>query len=252
MEEKVNKVYGLLGRNISYSFSRGYFAKKFEMLALEGIVYKNFDLKEIKDLPNLLKEELSLRGMNVTIPYKEEVLPYLHDLDQIAREIGAVNTIKFMKNGTLKGYNTDVVGFEKSILPYLQGHHKNALILGTGGASKAVFYALQKNKIECKFVSRNPAGTQELSYEDLSEKILNKYQVIVNCTPLGTSPNIHRYPEIPYQFLSEKHLLFDLIYNPEITIFLDKGRKKGAVIKNGYQMLALQAEESWGIWNEYK
>lgn len=252
MEEKTNKVFGLLGRNISYSFSKGYFTKKFEALGLRKHLYKNFDLQRIKDLPKLIQQETFLKGMNVTIPYKEEVLPYLDELDQTASEIGAVNTIKFTEQGGLKGYNTDVVGFEKSIGPYLKKHHKHALILGTGGASKAVAYALRKNKIAYKFVSRNPAGKEEISYQALSEEIMNACHVIVNCTPLGTSPNIHVSPNIPYHLLSERHLLFDLIYNPEITDFLAKGKQQGAAIKNGYEMLALQAEESWSIWNESK
>lgn len=252
MEEKINKVFGLLGRNISYSFSRGYFAKKFEDLGLKNHQYKNFDLQKIKEFPQLIQQEAFLKGMNVTIPYKEEVLVYLDELDQTAKEIGAVNTIKFREQGGLKGYNTDVVGFEKSIAPYLKKHHKRALILGTGGASKAVAYALKKNKIACKFVSRSPSEKEEISYQQLSEEIMNECHVIVNCTPLGTTPDVHLSPNIPYHLLSEQHLLFDLIYNPEVTDFLAKGKKQGAAIKNGHEMLALQAEESWSIWNESK
>ena len=252
MEEKINKVFGLLGKNISYSFSRGYFAKKFEALDLKKHHYKNFDIQEISDFPSIIKKEEFLEGMNVTIPYKEEVIQYLDKLDKTAAKIGAVNTIKFTKRGNLKGYNTDVVGFENSISPYLKKHHKYALILGTGGASKAIAYALKKNKIKYKFVSRNPSEKKEISYQDLTEEILNKYDVIINCTPIGTSPDTHLSPNIPYQFLTEKHLLFDLIYNPEVSTFLSKGKEKGAAIKNGYEMLEMQAEESWRIWNEYK
>ncbi|TXD48860.1 shikimate dehydrogenase family protein [Polaribacter sp. IC073] len=252
MEEKKNKVFGLLGKNISYSFSRGYFSKKFDALDLKKHVYKNFDIQEITDFPSLVKNEKFLVGMNVTIPYKEEVIKYLDKLDKTAKEIGAVNTIKFTKRGNLKGYNTDVVGFENSIFPYLKKHHRYALILGTGGASKAVAYALKKNDIKYKFVSRNPSGKKEISYKDLTEEVINKYHVIVNCTPLGTSPDVHLSPDIPYQFLTDKHLLFDLIYNPAISIFLSKGKEKGAAIKNGYEMLEMQAEESWRIWNKFK
>ena len=241
MEEKRNKVFGLLGKNISYSFSRGYFAKKFEALDLKKHAYKNFDIKEIKDFTTILKKEEFLEGMNVTIPYKEEIIQYLDTLDKTAKEIGAVNTIKVTKKGKLKGYNTDVVGFENSIFPYLKKHHKYALILGTGGASKAVAFALKKNKITSKFVSRNPSGKEEISYQELTEEIMHKCHVIINCTPLGTSPNIHFSPNIPYQFLTEKHLLFDLIYNPAVTAFLSKGKEKGASIKNGYEMLEMQA-----------
>ena len=252
MEEKKNKVFGLLGKNISYSFSRGYFAEKFEVLDLKKHEYRNFDIQDIADFPSILKKELFLKGMNVTIPYKEEIIQHLDILDKTAKEIGAVNTIKFTKRGNLKGYNTDVVGFENSISPYLKVHHKFALILGTGGASKAVAYALKKNKIQYKFVSRNPFGKEQISYEDLTKEVVSKYHVIVNCTPIGTSPDIHLSPNIPYQFLTTQHLLFDLIYNPEISTFLSKGEEKGASIKNGYEMLEMQAEESWRIWNESK
>ena len=250
MEEKKNKVFGLLGKNISYSFSRGYFAKKFELLGLNKHEYKNFDIQDIAGFSSIIKDETCLKGINVTIPYKEEVMQYLDIIDDTAKAIGAVNTIKFTKRGNLKGYNTDVVGFENSISPYFKSHHKFALILGTGGASKAIAYALKKNKIQYKFVSRKPSGKEEISYDDLTKEVLNKYHIIVNCTPIGTSPEIHLSPNIPYQFLSEKHLLFDLIYNPEISAFLAKGKQQGASIKNGFEMLEMQAEESWRIWNE--
>jgi shikimate dehydrogenase len=250
MEEKKNKVFGLLGKNISYSFSRGYFAKKFELLGLNKHEYKNFDIQDIAGFSSIIKDETCLKGINVTIPYKEEVMQYLDIIDDTAKAIGAVNTIKFTKRGNLKGYNTDVVGFENSISPYFKSHHKFALILGTGGASKAIAYALKKNKIQYKFVSRKPSGKEEISYNDVTNEVLNKYHIIVNCTPIGTSPDIHVSPNIPYQFLSEKHLLFDLIYNPEISAFLAKGKQQGASIKNGFEMLEMQAEESWRIWNE--
>ena len=250
MEEKKNKVFGLLGKNISYSFSRGYFAEKFELLGLNKHEYKNFDIQDIAGFSSIIKDETCLKGINVTIPYKEEVMQHLDIIDDTAKEIGAVNTIKFTKRGNLKGYNTDVVGFENSISPYFKSHHKFALILGTGGASKAIAYALKKNKIQYKFVSRKPSGKEEISYNDLTNEVLNKYHIIVNCTPIGTSPDIHVSPNIPYQFLSEKHLLFDLIYNPEISAFLAKGKQQGASIKNGFEMLEMQAEESWRIWNE--
>lgn len=248
MEGKKSKKFGLLGKNISYSFSKGYFTEKFKQLNLEKHTYVNFDLQQIQDFP-LTLEDNNIKGINVTIPYKEEVLKYLDVLDKTAKKIGAVNTIKFTKRGNLKGYNSDVVGFENSIKPLLKKHHKNALILGTGGASKAIAYALKKNNIKFKFVSRNPSSKKEISYESLSEKKLTKYTVIINCTPLGTSPDIEKSPNIPYQFLTKNHLLFDLIYNPEVSTFLSKGKEKGATIKNGYEMLQLQAEESWRIWN---
>ncbi|MEO9569594.1 MAG: shikimate dehydrogenase [Polaribacter sp.] len=251
MGERKNNVFGLLGKDIEYSFSRGYFTKKFKKLDLENYKYVNFDLQKIQDFPSIIeKGGKTLGGINVTIPYKEDVIQYLDKLDKTAKKIGAVNTIKFTKRGNLKGYNSDVVGFEKSIFPFIKKHHKRALILGTGGASKAIAYALKKNDIKFKFVSRNPKGKNEISYGDLSEKIIKKYQIIINSTPVGTSPNVDRCPNIPYHFLTAKHLLYDLIYNPEITTFLAKGKEKGATIKNGYEMLELQAEESWRIWNK--
>ncbi|QTD38405.1 shikimate dehydrogenase [Polaribacter batillariae] len=252
MEERKNKTFGLLGKEISYSFSRGYFTEKFKNLNLTNCKYVNFDIPKIEDFPSIVKNDDSICGINVTIPYKEEVIAYLNKLDTTAKKIGAVNTIKFTKRGNLKGYNTDVVGFEKSIAPFLKKHHKFALILGTGGASKAVAFALKQNHIKYKFVSRNPSNKKEISYQDLTEEIINKYTVIINCTPLGTSPNVNKYPAIPYQHLSEKHLLYDLIYNPELTVFLEKGKQRGATVKNGYQMLEIQAEESWAIWNQGK
>ncbi|WP_339662418.1 shikimate dehydrogenase [uncultured Polaribacter sp.] len=250
MKEENNKIFGLLGKNISYSFSRGYFTEKFEKLNLINHKYVNFDIQKIQDFPAITKENQNLGGINVTIPYKEEVIPFLDKLDETAKNIGAVNTIKFTKRGNLKGYNSDVVGFENSIKPLLKKHHKNALILGTGGASKAIAYALNKNNIKFKFVSRKPEGNTEISYESLTQEKLQKYTVIINCTPLGTFPAIEKHPNIPYQFITENHLLFDLIYNPEVSTFLSKGKEKGAIIKNGYEMLQLQAEESWRIWND--
>jgi shikimate dehydrogenase len=250
MGERKNKVFGLLGKDIEYSFSRGYFTEKFEKLGFNNHKYVNFDLQKIEEFPSVIKDGgKTLGGINVTIPYKEEVMQYLDKLDKTAKKIGAVNTIKFTKRGNLKGYNSDVVGFEKSIFPLIKENHKRALILGTGGASKAIAYALKKNGIKFKFVSRNPKNKKEISYQDLTEKVMSKYQIIINSTPVGTSPNTDKCPDIPYQFITENHLLYDLIYNPEVTTFLSKGREQGAVIKNGYEMLQLQAEESWRIWN---
>ncbi|MEE9408017.1 MAG: shikimate dehydrogenase [Polaribacter sp.] len=250
MEDKKNKLFGLLGKDISYSFSRGYFTEKFKNLDFKKHKYVNFDIEQIEKFPSIIKNETFLKGINVTIPYKEEVMTYLDKLNKTAKKIGAVNTIKFTKRGNLKGYNTDVFGFENSIKPFLKKHHKRALILGTGGASKAIAFALKKNDIKFKFVSRNPQKKKEISYQDLTKEVIEKYHVIINSTPVGTSPYIDKSPNIPYQFLSDKHLLFDLVYNPEITAFLAKGKEKGAAIKNGYQMLELQAEESWRIWNK--
>ncbi|MBU3012977.1 shikimate dehydrogenase [Polaribacter vadi] len=249
-EEKIDKLFGLLGKNISYSFSRGYFTEKFKELDLKANKYVNFDLQDITKFPSIIDENNNLKGINVTIPYKEDVIPFLSKLDKTAEEIGAVNTIKFTKRGDLKGYNSDVVGFENSILPLLKKGHKRALILGTGGASKAIAYAFKRNDIKFKFVSRKPMGKKQISYDDLTQEVIEKYTIIVNSTPVGTSPDIDKCPNIPYQFITKEHILYDLIYNPAVSTFLSKGKENGATIKNGLEMLKLQAEESWRIWNE--
>lgn len=244
------RVFGLVGKNIAYSFSRNYFAEKFDQLQLTDCNYRNFDLQEIQEFAPIFKEHKeNLVGLNVTIPYKEMVAAYLDEIDEDAANIGAINTIKIDKDGKRKGFNTDVYGFSNSIKPFIKPIHKKALILGTGGASKAVAYAFKKMNIEYVFVSRVPKDTQQISYESLNEKIISETHIIVNCSPIGTSPDIHLCPSIPYEFLSENHLLFDLIYNPDETTFLRKGKEKGAAIKNGYEMLELQAEKSWEIWN---
>ncbi|MGB0880130.1 MAG: shikimate dehydrogenase family protein [Polaribacter sp.] len=249
MIEKNNSIFGLLGKDIAYSFSRGYFSEKFKKLGLENHKYVNFDLPKIQDFPSIIKETNGLKGINVTIPYKEAIFQFLDKVDKTARKIGAVNTIKITKKGNLKGYNTDVFGFENSLKPLLKKHHKRALILGTGGASKAIEYALKKNGIKYKFVSRNRKKKKVMSYDEITENTLKKHQIIINCTPVGTSPNIEKCPNIPYQFITKNHLLYDLIYNPTETTFLSKGKEKGATIKNGLEMLELQAEKSWEIWN---
>ena len=247
--EEKNKLFGLLGKNISYSFSRGYFTDKFEKLKLNKSKYVNFDLQNIEDFPTIINDNKHLKGINVTIPYKEEIIPFLSKIDKTAKKIGAVNTIKFTKRGNLKGYNSDVVGFENSLIPLLKKHHKRALVLGTGGASKAIAYALKRNKIKYKFVSRNPEGKKEISYDSLTQEVMEKHTIIINSTPLGTFPDVDKCPNIPYQFITKNHILYDLIYNPAITTFLSKGNEKEAITKNGLQMLELQAEESWRIWN---
>jgi len=252
MEEKLNNIlFGLLGKNISYSFSKTYFSKKFTNLQLTNHKYVNFDIENIEDFLEIVsKYKKSLKGCNVTIPYKESIFNYLHEIDRTASEIGAVNTIKFSSDGKLVGYNTDVVGFEKSLIPLLKTHHTKALILGTGGASKAVAYVLKKIDIDYFKVSRNPKDNLAIAYADISNQLLNEYSLIINCSPLGTFPNINEKPMIPYQFLTSKHLLYDLIYNPVETAFLIEGKKRGTQVKNGLEMLELQAEESWRIWNK--
>jgi shikimate dehydrogenase len=254
MEEKENqynkKLFGLLGKDISYSFSKGYFTEKFRNENLDNHNYINLDLPAIEDFPLILEQYKSdLSGINVTIPYKEVVISFLDEIDEDARRIGAVNTITISPKGRLKGFNTDVYGFEHSLKPLLEDHHKKALILGTGGASKAVAFALHKLNIEFFFVSRNPQKKNEISYNQLTEELFSEYSILINCSPVGTFPNVEKSPKIPYEFLSKKHLLFDLIYNPAVTTFLSNGKKQGAVIKNGLQMLELQAEKSWAIWN---
>lgn len=247
MEHTEKNKFGLVGKNISYSFSKGYFAQKFKDLSLDGNTYENFDLPQIKDFRQLISQNKNLKGLNVTIPYKEVVIPFLDELNAKAKKIGAVNTIKFTNKG-LKGYNTDIYGFKKSIRPLLKKYHKKALILGTGGASKAVAFVFDELGIDFKYVSRNPEKNQ-FGYTDLNRAILSDYTVLVNCTPRGTFPNIKDKPDIPYQFITDRHILFDLIYNPEKTAFLQEGEIQGASICNGLVMLELQAEKAWEIWN---
>lgn len=249
-EQKMPKsLFGLLGKHISYSFSKGYFTDKFKVLKFTEHSYTNFDIPTIEEFPKIIEQNPNIKGMNVTIPYKEAVIPFLDHLHKKAKKIGAVNTIKFEKDGTLTGYNTDCYGFKKSINPFLKQHHTKALILGTGGASKAVAFVFSELNIEYKFVSRNPKNKKTISYQDLSEKIMKSHPIIVNCTPLGTFPKIEDCPDIPYKYVSKDFLLFDLIYNPSETTFLKLGRLQGAQIANGSKMLEFQAEKAWKIWN---
>lgn len=245
----LRKRYGLLGRNISYSFSKGHFTDKFNNENFEGCTYENFDIPEINFFPELIKNTTDLKGLNVTIPYKEEVIPFLDELSETAAEIGAVNTIKITKERKLKGYNTDYYGFQKSLEPLLQPQHKKALILGTGGASKGVAFALKELGITYKFVSRK-ASENAIDYSQINAKTFNEYQIIINSTPVGTSPNVDAFPPIPYEFFTENHIAYDLIYNPAETQFLKKAKEKGAQIKNGLDMLIYQAEKAWEIWNK--
>ncbi len=246
-----SRLYGLLGKQISYSFSSDYFSEKFKDLKLENCRYVNFDMDTIDQFHRVLIENSNtLSGLNVTIPYKQDVLHLLDELDQEAATIGAVNTIKFLKEGKTKGYNTDAYGFENSLRPLLTKQHTKALVLGTGGASKAVAFVLQKLKIDFIFVSRSPDKHNQIAYSELTESLMLEYTVIINCTPLGTFPKMNLCPDIPYEFISSAHVLYDLIYNPSVTTFLQKGKDQGATIKNGLEMLQLQAEESWAIWNQ--
>lgn len=242
----MQSVYGLIGYPLSHSFSPGYFKGKFAKAEIDA-VYRLFPLANIKELPKLLAEHSSLSGLNVTIPYKEQVIPFLDDIDNAAKTIAAVNCIK-ISNGKLKGYNTDVIGFEQSLAPLLQPQHTKALVLGTGGAAKAVAYVLDKLNIDYKLVSSS-GKTGTVAYEDISAATVDEHTLIINTTPLGMHPNIDACPDIPYSALGETHLLYDLIYNPEETLFLKRGKAQGATTKNGYEMLVLQAEASWDIWN---
>lgn len=239
--------FGLIGRNISYSFSKGYFDDKFNRLGLSECSYENFDIQNIEMFIDSVVDEEFLAGLNVTIPYKQDIIPFLDEIDAEAAIIGAVNTIKITSKGT-KGFNTDAYGFKKALSPYLKLHHKRALILGTGGASKAILHVLNELGIEATFVSRNPKQGV-LTYSDIDESTINSNTLIVNCSPVGTFPQVEEKPAIPYEFLGENHLLFDLIYNPEKTSFLKHGEERGASICNGYQMLVHQAEKAWEIWN---
>lgn len=241
--------FGLIGKNIDYSFSKAFFSAKFKAENIKDATYINFDIENVTDFPSILNNNSDLKGLNVTIPYKELIIPYLDKLDKRARKIGAVNTIKFTKKGYLKGYNTDYFGFKESLIPQLRPHHKSALILGTGGASKAIAYALNKINIEYHFVSRQSSGKVPLTYNSLTLEDIKKHTIIINCTPIGTFPNIEACPKIPYEALSEDHLLFDLIYNPKVTQFLKMGKQKKATTVNGLEMLKLQADKAWRIWN---
>lgn len=240
--------FGLIGKNIDYSFSRKYFSEKFKSEGLPH-TYENFDLKTIDEFLQIIKSTKNLKGVNVTIPYKEAVIPFLDKLNKKAKKIGAVNTIKISNKGKLIGYNTDCYGFQKSIKPFLKAHHKKALILGTGGASKAIVYALNKLNIDFSYVSRHKSKKENFTYDELNENIISNHQIIINCTPLGTHPNINECPDIPYDGITNQHLLFDLIYNPDETKFLTIGKLKGASIINGLKMLEHQAEKAWQIWN---
>ncbi len=238
---------GLIGKSLKHSFSKKYFAEKFSKLDLHCHSYSSFELSTIDEFTGLLQNTPRLTGLNVTIPYKTAIIPYLDFLSAEAEKINAVNTIKVI-GGKLYGYNTDVYGFTQSIKPLLKPAHRKALILGTGGASKAVAYSLNKLGIDYTKVSRNP-NSEEIGYDEASIN-LKDYQVVVNTTPLGTYPNLSERPLLSGSLLTENHLIYDLVYNPEKTAFLDEAEKKGATIKNGYEMLVLQAEKAWEIWNE--
>lgn len=241
-----NKKLGLIGRNISYSFSKKFFIDKFQKLMLKDFSYDIFDLNEINEVENLFSDP-QLIGFNVTIPYKEKIIDYLDELSDEAEKIGAVNCV-LIQNGKKTGYNTDAFGFEKTLLLHKKPHHTSALILGNGGAAKAVQYVLDKNGIPFQTVSRN----SEINFENLDPATVQQHALIVQCTPVGTFPNVEDCLQFPFEGLSDKHLVIDLIYNPNYTQFIINASEKGAKTVNGYYMLEQQAEKAWEIWNFQK
>lgn len=246
----MKQLYGLIGYPLGHSFSAKYFAEKFEKENINA-EYRNFPLENISIFPEIISNNPNLRGLNVTIPYKQDVMKYLDSLDENARRIGAVNVISVAHTPDgvkLIGHNADVIGFMDSLRPLLRPHHRKALVLGTGGASKAVIDGLRQLGVDPQYVSRT-RREGILAYSDVTPDVLEEYTVVVNCTPLGMYPNTGNAPAIPYDSLTEAHLLYDLVYNPEETLFLKKGKEQGAAVKNGLEMLHLQAEASWNFWN---
>lgn len=244
------RYFGLIGKPLVHSFSQRYFTQKFQEESIDA-AYGLYELDKIEDLKLLLQQKV-FSGLNVTIPYKQSVLSYLSEFDETARAVGAVNVIKFVRRSgevVLKGYNSDVIGFHDSLVPLLRPYHKRALVFGTGGASKAVEYVLRRLGIEVQLVSRQ-AKDSVLSYEQITPEVLQSYQLLVNTTPLGTFPHVDTCVDIPYQNITNKHLLYDLVYNPQETLFLRYGKERGAQVMNGYAMLRGQAEAAWEIWNK--
>ncbi len=240
--------FGLIGRSLSHSFSKSYFDKKFKELGLQDHAYLNFELKTIDEFKKVLKTE-NLKGLNITNPYKEEIIPFLDELSIEAKEIGAVNCIK-IENGKAIGYNTDAYGFGQSIKPFLDTTHERALILGTGGAAKAVAYSIKKIGPEVFYATTSAKkNATTFFYNEINDRMMTAFKLIINTTPLGLFPNINEAPALPYHLFTDKHLAYDLIYNPEQTLFLKQAKEKGAITMNGLSMLHLQAEKSWEIWN---
>ncbi|NUM51239.1 MAG: shikimate dehydrogenase [Flavobacteriales bacterium] len=242
------KTYGLVGFPLSHSFSKTYFTEKFLKENIQNCEYLNFELEKISFLPELLKNNKNIVGFNVTVPYKQSIIPYLHELDKTAEKIGAVNTVK-INNGKLIGYNTDEYGFRFSLKPFLENKHQNVLILGNGGASKAVQYVLKDLGMEYTIAQRNPENKEHLSFTEITEKAIQYHLLIINTTPVGMHPNVNECIDLPYHCINKEHLLYDLIYNPVKTLFLKKGEQQKASTINGLSMLHLQAEKTWMIWN---
>ncbi len=245
--------FGLFGHPLAHSYSKKFFTEKFQREGRTDCVYDNFETENIQDLKTLVRQHTDLEGLNVTIPFKQEIIPMLDNLDEISQRIGAVNAIRIIRGEggkiELNGYNTDAWGFELALRPILRPHHRRALILGTGGSAKAVSYVFRKLNIEHFFVTRNESRFH-YTYSDLNFNTMKAFQIVVNTTPLGMFPNTDAFPQIPYEFLTHKNLCFDLIYNPPQTMFLGKAKEAGAFIHNGFRMLRLQAEKAWEIWNE--
>ena len=245
------KKYGLIGYPLSHSFSKRFFTEKFETEKIDS-TYDNFEIDSIEKFPEIIRNNPEIIGLNVTIPYKEQIIRFLDCLDDSAREIGAVNTVKIIRRESaikLKGFNTDAFGFEKSLKPLLKDYHKKALILGTGGASKALKYVLENSGIEYISASIEDLKENEIRYNEIDAKIMAERLLIINATPLGTYPKTETFPPIPYEYITPKHLLFDLVYNPEVTRFMSNGMSNGATVKNGYEMLLEQALKAYEIWN---
>ena len=247
------KTFGLIGYRLGYSFSKGFFTEKFKKESLKDHEYVNFELDSIKEFLSIFEKNENISGLNCTIPYKQQIMSYLDEIDEEAAKVGAVNTIKIIRDGNnirLKGYNSDIYGFENSLKPMLNEKHKKALILGTGGASKAIKYILDKLGISYVSASIEDELTEnEIRYENIDKELMNNHLVIINATPLGTFPKTDTCPNIPYETITANHALFDLVYNPEETLFMKKGKEQGATVKNGLEMLHLQAIRSWDIWN---
>ena len=244
------ELFGLVGYPLGHSFSESFFNNKFNSEGIDA-QYLNFEIPNIDEFRNIINNNTNLRGLNVTIPYKEQVITYLDDIDITASEIGAVNVVKFIRNGNnliLKGFNSDVIGFCNSLKPLLKPHHTHALVLGTGGAAKAIAHGLKSLGIEPIYVSRTKKNGV-LTYNELTPEIIEKYQIIVNTTPAGMYPHVDTCPDIPYHLLTPQHLCYDVVYNPEVTLFMKKSQEQGAMVKNGLEMLILQALAAWEIWN---
>ena len=242
------KQYGLIGKSLSHSFSETYFNNKFKKEGIKDSHYQLFELGRIEDIHQLLQKNPNLKGFNITIPYKEAILPYLDEMDAVVEDIGACNCVKIV-DGKLIGYNTDIDGFMSSFLAIMEMHHDSSIVLGNGGAAKAVIHSLEQWSLDPLVVARNPKNEHELPWNELTEEMIHQHKIIINTTPVGMYPDVDECPDIPYEGIDRFHLVYDLIYNPEKTLFLKKAEAQDATIKNGMEMLEQQAETAWIIWN---